>query len=127
MLYEVITVSDLIGEISIAGKEQSEGMNQINQAMGQVDQVTQQVAANSEEAAAAAEELNAQATSMMETVRILAKMVGMESEAPAAPKVKHLHRMNVQTAPPAARNVITSYSIHYTKLYEPASPSRSWR
>ncbi|MFA7610194.1 MAG: methyl-accepting chemotaxis protein [Sulfurimonas sp.] len=50
-------VSDLIGEISIAGKEQSEGMTQINQAMGQVDQVTQQVAANSEEAAAAAEEL----------------------------------------------------------------------
>ncbi|MCK9373960.1 MAG: methyl-accepting chemotaxis protein, partial [Sulfuricurvum sp.] len=44
-------VSDLIGEISISGREQAEGMNQINQAMGQVDQVTQQVAANSEEAA----------------------------------------------------------------------------
>ncbi len=73
-------VSDLIGEISIAGKEQSEGMTQINQAMGQVDQVTQQVAANSEEAAAAAEELNAQATSMMETVRILAAMVGMQND-----------------------------------------------
>lgn len=71
-------VSDLIGEISIAGKEQSEGMAQINQAMGQVDQVTQQVAANSEEAAAAAEELNAQATSMMETVRVLAQMVGIK-------------------------------------------------
>lgn len=73
-------VSDLIGEISIAGKEQSEGMAQINQAMGQVDQVTQQVAANSEEAAAAAEELNAQATSMMETVRVLAQMVGIKEE-----------------------------------------------
>ncbi|MDQ1243870.1 MAG: Methyl-accepting transducer protein [Campylobacterota bacterium] len=71
-------VSDLIGEISIASKEQKEGMGQINQAMGQVDQVTQQVAANSEEAAAAAEELNAQAISMMETVRVLASMVGMQ-------------------------------------------------
>ncbi len=90
-------VSDLIGEISIAGKEQSEGMTQINQAMGQVDQVTQQVAANSEEAAAAAEELNAQATSMMETVRILAKMVGMESDAPmAAPKKRQLHKMEIK-------------------------------
>ena len=89
-------VSDLIGEISIAGKEQSEGMAQINQAMGQVDQVTQQVAANSEEAAAAAEELNAQATSMMETVRILASMVGMESSAPiVAPKSKQLHRLDI--------------------------------
>lgn len=74
-------VSDLIGEISIAGKEQSEGMVQINQAMGQVDQVTQQVAANSEEAAAAAEELNAQAVSMMETVSVLAQMVGMNTNS----------------------------------------------
>jgi len=88
-------VSDLIGEISIAGKEQSEGMAQINQAMGQVDQVTQQVAANSEEAAAAAEELNAQATSMMETVRVLAKMVGMESTHPVAEtKKKHLNHFD---------------------------------
>ncbi|MFA5426719.1 MAG: methyl-accepting chemotaxis protein [Sulfurimonas sp.] len=90
-------VSDLIGEISIAGKEQSEGMAQINQAMGQVDQVTQQVAANSEEAAAAAEELNAQATSMMETVRILAKMVGMESDAPMmTQKKKPIHQMEIR-------------------------------
>lgn len=71
-------VSDLIGEISIASREQKEGMGQINQAMGQVDQVTQQVAANSEEAAAAAEELNAQAISMMDTVRVLANMVGIQ-------------------------------------------------
>lgn len=71
-------VSDLIGEISIASREQKEGVGQINQAMGQVDQVTQQVAANSEEAAAAAEELNAQAISMMDTVGVLAKMVGMQ-------------------------------------------------
>lgn len=93
-------VSDLIGEIAIAGKEQAEGMGQINQAMGQVDQVTQQVAANSEEAAAAAEELNAQATSMMETVRILAKMVGMESDAPtsSAPRKVNLHHLDPNPA-----------------------------
>ena len=81
-------VSDLIGEISIAGKEQSEGMAQINQAMGQVDQVTQQVAANSEEAAAAAEELNAQSVTMMEVVNKLASMVGMQSNAQAPKKVQ---------------------------------------
>jgi len=89
-------VSDLIGEISIAGKEQSEGMAQINQAMGQVDQVTQQVAANSEEAAAAAEELNAQATTMMDVVNTLAKMVGMQADAAAAPVAKkHLHKLDL--------------------------------
>ncbi|MDD5373111.1 MAG: methyl-accepting chemotaxis protein [Sulfurimonas sp.] len=91
-------VSDLIGEISIAGKEQSEGMVQINQAMGQVDQVTQQVAANSEEAAAAAEELNAQATSMMEAVYILAKMVGMDTDV-AVVKTKRdfVHQPDIKT------------------------------
>lgn len=109
-------VSDLIGEIAIAGKEQAEGMGQINQAMGQVDQVTQQVAANSEEAAAAAEELNAQATSMMETVRILAAMVGMENDAPThAPRKVNLHHLDpspaiVHRAPTPARKVISSAS-----------------
>lgn len=101
-------VSDLIGEISIAGKEQSEGMGQINQAMGQVDQVTQQVAANSEEAAAAAEELNAQATTMMESISILAKMVGMEADTHvAAPKAKAktLHSLEIK-APPAPRRTV---------------------
>ncbi|MCD6259520.1 MAG: MCP four helix bundle domain-containing protein [Helicobacteraceae bacterium] len=88
-------VSNLIGEIATAGKEQSEGMTQINQAMGQVDEVTQQVAANSEEAAAAAEELNAQASSMMETVRILAAMVGMQTDqAPSGAKKMNLHHLD---------------------------------
>jgi methyl-accepting chemotaxis protein len=100
-------VSDLIGEIAIAGKEQAEGMNQINQAMGQVDQVTQQVAANSEEAAAAAEELNAQASSMMETVRLLAAMVGMENNAPAhAVKKKNLHTIEMKPSTPAVRKAV---------------------
>ncbi|MFA6136495.1 MAG: methyl-accepting chemotaxis protein [Sulfurimonas sp.] len=90
-------VSDLIGEISVSGREQSEGMAQINQAMGQVDQVTQQVAANSEEAAAAAEELNAQAISMMETVKVLAKMVGMDTNVAAVErKKKQNHHFNTK-------------------------------
>lgn len=125
-------VSDLIGEISIAGKEQSEGMTQINQAMNQVDQVTQQVAANSEEAAAAAEELNAQATSMMETVKILAKMVGMESDAPmAVQKKKTLHQTEIKkpitmqkkpsapkSSPAAAKKAEDIFPLHEDDLKE---------
>lgn len=92
-------VSNLIGEISIATKEQSEGMTQINQAMGQVDQVTQQVAANSEEAAAAAQELNAQALSMMETISILAKMVGMQTNiAVAKTQREYIHQPNIKAS-----------------------------
>ncbi|MDD5053404.1 MAG: methyl-accepting chemotaxis protein [Sulfuricurvum sp.] len=102
-------VSDLIGEIAIAGKEQAEGMGQINQAMGQVDQVTQQVAANSEEAAAAAEELNAQATSMMETVRILAQMVGMETQAHSA----------------GARTTVKVNNLHAIEIKKPSAPKKT--
>ncbi len=72
--------SNLISEISISTKEQSEGMSQIAQAMGNIDQVTQQNAATSEEAAAASEELNAQAVSMQDMVAVIAAMVGIVGE-----------------------------------------------
>lgn len=113
-------VSDLIGEIATAGKEQSEGMNQINQAMGQVDQVTQQVAANSEEAAAAAEELNAQATAMTETVQLLAKMVGMNTDETIKPakakKIQHTHIQQQNIEP--RKNQITKNSSSSNKAEE---------
>jgi len=78
ILERIKKTSDLIGEISVSAKEQSEGMTQIASAMGQVDQVTQQNASSSEEAAAAAEELNAQANAMLDTVGEIASMVGVD-------------------------------------------------
>jgi methyl-accepting chemotaxis protein len=63
-LEEIVTgstkVTDLIGEIASASKEQAEGIGQINQGLSQVDQVTQQVTASSEESASASEELSSQ-------------------------------------------------------------------
>jgi methyl-accepting chemotaxis protein len=53
-------VTDLIGEIASASKEQAMGIGQINTGLSQVDQVTQQVTANAEESAAASEELSSQ-------------------------------------------------------------------
>lgn len=80
ILQKIEKTSNLISEVSISAKEQSEGMNQIATAMGEIDQITQQNAATSEEAAAASEELNAQAHSMKETVGIIARMVGYVQE-----------------------------------------------
>lgn len=77
ILDKIKKTSNLIGEIAISAKEQSEGMNQIAQAMSTVDEVTQQNAATSEEAAAAAEELNAQANAMLESVAEIGAMVGV--------------------------------------------------
>ena len=76
ILDKVKKSGNLVGEIAMASKEQTEGMSQINKAMNQIDQVTQTVASTSEESAAAAEELNAQAVSMSDTVKDLGALVG---------------------------------------------------
>ncbi|MFL4558413.1 methyl-accepting chemotaxis protein [Yersinia kristensenii] len=61
-------VNSIIGEISQASREQSDGINQINLAVGQIDTTTQQNAALVEESAAAALSLQAQASTLTETV-----------------------------------------------------------
>ena len=63
-------VTDLIGEISSASIEQSQGIGQIGDAVAQLDQVTQQNAALVEESAAAAESLKHQAASLAQTVSV---------------------------------------------------------
>jgi len=67
-LEEIVTgsakVTDLIGEIASASKEQAQAVLQINQGLSQVDQVTQQNTATAEESAAASEELSSQAVQL---------------------------------------------------------------
>ena len=57
-------VSDIIGEISTASAEQSDGIDLVNTAVTQLDQMTQQNAALVEESAAAAESLRGQADTL---------------------------------------------------------------
>jgi len=61
-------VSDIIGEITAASSEQSDGIGQINTAVTQLDQMTQQNAALVEESAAAAESLKDQAARLAQAV-----------------------------------------------------------
>ena len=61
-------VSDIIGEITTAGMEQAQGIEQINQAIIQMDNVAQQNAALVEQSADAAESLQDQASSLTEMV-----------------------------------------------------------
>ncbi|MBS1186453.1 MAG: tar2 [Burkholderiaceae bacterium] len=61
-------VTDIMGEISAASSEQSNGIDQINQAVTQMDTVTQQNAALVEQAAAAAESLQGQAAELVKLV-----------------------------------------------------------
>ncbi len=61
-------VTDIMGEISSASKEQSLGVMQVGEAITQMDQVTQQNAALVEEMAAAASSLRSQAGDLVATV-----------------------------------------------------------
>ena len=61
-------VSDIIGEITAASSEQSQGIGQVNSSVGQLDQMTQQNAALVEQAAAAASSLEAQARALQTSV-----------------------------------------------------------
>ena len=63
-------VTDIISEIMVASAEQSNGIEQINQAITQMDAVTQQNAALVEEAAAAAQSLEDQAATLVDIVSI---------------------------------------------------------
>jgi methyl-accepting chemotaxis protein len=63
-------VSDIIGEITAASGEQSDGIGQVNVAVTQLDQMTQQNAALVEESAAAAESLKDQAGRLSDVVRV---------------------------------------------------------
>ena len=61
-------VTDIVGEISSASKEQSAGIGQVGDAIQQMDKVTQQNAALVEEGAAAAMSLRDQAQSLVAAV-----------------------------------------------------------
>jgi hypothetical protein len=63
-------VTDIMGEISAASNEQSQGVSQVGEAVTQMDQVTQQNAALVEEMAAAASSLKSQAQELVQTVAI---------------------------------------------------------
>jgi methyl-accepting chemotaxis protein len=63
-------VSDIIGAISNATREQDAGIGQINMAVAQMDQVTQQNAALVEEAAAASAAMQEQAAMLAQVVSV---------------------------------------------------------
>ena len=64
----VASVTEIMREITVAGREQSSGIAEVSQAMVQMDEATQQNAALVEEAAAAASSMQQQAVALNEAV-----------------------------------------------------------
>jgi methyl-accepting chemotaxis protein len=90
-------VTDMMGEISAASAEQSQGVAQIGEAVQQMDTVTQQNAALVEEMAAAASSLQLQAQDLVGTVAVFnlgtqgashARHTPVAAPVPARPPVR---------------------------------------
>jgi methyl-accepting chemotaxis protein/methyl-accepting chemotaxis protein-1 (serine sensor receptor) len=69
----------LVDTVSVASREQAQGIDQVTHAITQMEKVTQTTAATAEESAAASEELSAQAESSMDVVGRLASLVGTDA------------------------------------------------
>ncbi|WP_291323279.1 methyl-accepting chemotaxis protein [Desulfonatronospira sp.] len=68
MVPEIQKTAELVQEISASSREQSSGIEQVNQALQQLDQVVQQNASYSEELSATAEELSSQAQQLQDAM-----------------------------------------------------------
>lgn len=78
----VARVTEIMGQITAASKQQSDDILQVNQAIGQMDEVTQQNAALVEEATASAESMQDQAVKLARTVSVF-KLSGKNASVAA--------------------------------------------
>lgn len=102
---EIVQVTSLISDISLASGEQSNGVSQVAEAVAHMDQTTQKNAASIEEMAGAAESLRQQADELVRAVaafRLQGGATAVQHAAPAglpaAPSVAA-----APPAPPSAR------------------------
>lgn len=108
-------VTSIMSDISAASGEQSQGIEQVNQAVSHMDQTTQQNAALVEEAAAASETMREQARNLAQALDVFkmaaaSKMIAAsEAAAPktaAAPVERRGHNraQNVSRLPPKTKS-----------------------
>jgi len=126
ILTSVKRVSDIIGEISAASTEQSQGIGNVNQSVNQLDQMTQQNAALVEESAAAAESLKDQATRLASAVSSFKLGSGRSggfaaSSSVVATPVSHVHVSHAPALP--AKSNSNHHAVDVTPIKPIATPS----
>lgn len=78
MMESSVMVGELISEIAVSSTQQSEGIEQINNAVFEMDKVVQQNAANAEQSASASQEMYNSSENMKEIVNEFAGIIGGE-------------------------------------------------
>ncbi|QDD65790.1 HAMP domain-containing protein [Herbaspirillum seropedicae] len=117
-------VSHIVGEISAATREQSDGIEQVNQAIMQMDNTTQQNAALVEEAAAAAQALQDQAQRLLDLVGVFRlDEVGGSGPAPSAVAPVAPVLRKVSAAAPRATKSLPAKPAAPAVTNAPAAPA----
>ena len=101
-------VKGLVDEVSVASRQQSQGIDQVSQAIAQMEKVTQTTAATAEESAAASEELNAQAERRRWPSVYAARGDGRRRRRAARRRPPTRPRAAVRAAGGASRRVVTA-------------------
>jgi methyl-accepting chemotaxis protein len=121
-------VSDIIGEISTASAEQSDGIGNVNGSVVQLDQMTQQNAALVEESAAAAESLKEQAHRLIEAVSVFRLAAGQQQRSQPSAAASAPRPAPAGTAAPAtpprqmAKKVLAKAAARPATAAQPAKP-----
>ena len=125
-------VSDVVGEISAAGREQAEGVEEVNRSIMAMDEGTQQNAAMVEQATAAAASMSEQAGKLRELTAIF-RIRGEYASAGDPPAAPTSGRMAARPAvasaaksAPAAAPAPARASAALKPLVERRSASRPW-
>ncbi len=92
----------LVDEVSVASRQQAQGIDQVTQAIAQMEKVTQGTAATAEESAAASEELSAQADTALGIVGSLEADGGRTRDW-----CVRLARRGKRRSPTTAKNVVS--------------------
>ena len=120
-------VTDIMGEIMSAAKEQTSGIEQINEAISQMDQVTQQNAALVEEAAAASQSMQEQSATLAKTVSVF-KLDARQVDAPVERTVTAVAAPR-SAAPAIKRKATAAPAIRLAspkKQYSAAGSANDW-
>lgn len=102
---EIKHVADIMGEISSASIEQSQGVAQVGEAVTDMDQATQQNAALVEEMAAATTSLKTQAHELVQTVAVF-KLAHAAATTPSPAPAVHGVRADARPAPRRSANAV---------------------
>jgi methyl-accepting chemotaxis protein len=98
-------VTDIMGEITVASREQASGIEQVNQAITRMDKGTHQNAALVEQAAAAAESMEEHAQTLARSVAVFRLANGERAQQPAAPVVEERDGVYERPGPNGAKKL----------------------